>query len=65
MRSQGGENDSEEDFWDWKGAVEKASGELAGFRAAGVIPNLKGGQPVATVLLSKGNQYHLVNVMLG
>ena len=53
------------ELWDWKGAVEKASGELAGFRAAGVIPNLKGGQPVATVLLSKGNQYHLVNVMLG
>ena len=47
-----------------KEAVEKASGELADLRAVGVIPNLKEGHPVATVLLFKGNQPHLVNVML-
>ena len=47
-----------------KEAVEKASGELACFRAVGVSPNLKDGHPVATVRLFKGNQPQLVNVML-
>jgi len=47
-----------------KEAVDKASGEAAGFRAVGILPNLRDGHPVATVLLLKGEQSQLVNVAL-
>ncbi len=38
--------------------------EAAGFRAVGVIPNLKDGHPVASVLLLKGERSQIVNVTL-
>ncbi len=47
-----------------KEAVDKASAEAAGFRAVGVIPNLKDGHPVASVLLLKGERSQIVNVTL-
>jgi hypothetical protein len=47
-----------------KEAVDRASSEAAGFRAVGVIPNLKEGHPVASVLLFKGDQSQIVNVTL-
>jgi hypothetical protein len=43
-----------------KDAVEKVIGEAAGFRAVGVVPNLKEGHPVASVLLLKGEQFTIV-----
>ena len=45
-------------------AVDKAIGEAAGFRAVRVIPNLKDGHPVASVLLLKGERFQIVNVAL-
>ena len=47
-----------------KEAVDKASAEAAGFRAVGVIPNLKDGHPVASVLLLRGEQSQIVSVTL-
>jgi len=47
-----------------KEAVDKASAEAAGFRAVGVIPNLRDGHPVASVLLLKGERSQIVNVTL-
>jgi hypothetical protein len=43
-----------------KDAVDKAIGEAAGFRAVGVAPDLKGGRPVASVLLLKGEDFRTV-----
>jgi len=47
-----------------KAAVDKASAQAVGFQPVGIIPNLKDGRPVATVLLLKGEQSRLVNVAL-
>jgi hypothetical protein len=43
-----------------KGAIDKAIDESDGFRAAGVAPDLKGGRPVASVLLLKGEDFRTV-----
>jgi len=43
-----------------KDAVDKAIGEAAGFRAVGVVSNLKDRRPVASVLLLKGEQFKIV-----
>jgi hypothetical protein len=43
-----------------KAAVDKAIGEATGALAVGVIPNLKEGHPVASVLLLKGEQFTMV-----
>jgi hypothetical protein len=45
-------------------AVEKAIGEAAGFRAVAVVPNLKDGRAVASVLLFKGDESKIVNETL-
>lgn len=42
-----------------KDAVDKAIAEAAGFRAVGVVPNLKEGRPVASVLLLKGEDFKI------
>jgi len=47
-----------------KEAVEKAVGEAAGFRAVGVVPNLKDDRAVASVLLLKGEEFKIVNQAL-
>jgi hypothetical protein len=47
-----------------KQAVDKATGEAPGFRAVAVIPNLKGGRAVASVLFFKGEESKIVNQML-
>ncbi len=39
-----------------KDAIDKAIGRAAGARAVGVIPSLKDGQPLASVLLFDGQQ---------
>jgi len=44
-----------------KEAVEKATGEAAGFRALHVIPNLRDGRAVASVLLWKGEEFKIIN----
>jgi hypothetical protein len=44
-----------------KDVVEKSLADAAGFRAVGVVPNLKDGRAVATVLLVKGEDFKLVN----
>jgi hypothetical protein len=43
-----------------KEAVDKAIGEAAGARAGGVIPNLKEGRPIASVLFLKGERFTIV-----
>jgi hypothetical protein len=43
-----------------KDAVDKAIVEPTGFRAIGVVPNLKEGRPVASVLLLKDEQFRIV-----
>jgi hypothetical protein len=45
-------------------AVEKAIGEAAGFRAVAVVPNLKDGRAVASVVLFKGDESKIVNETL-
>jgi hypothetical protein len=45
-------------------AVEKAIGDAAGFRAVGVVPNLKDGRAVASILLLKGEEFKIVNQSL-
>jgi hypothetical protein len=45
-------------------AVGEAIGEAAGFRAVGVVPNLKDGRAVASVLLLKGEEFKIVNQTL-
>jgi len=47
-----------------KDAVDKASGEAAGYRAVGVVPGLKDGHPVASVLLLKGDEFKTVDEAL-
>jgi hypothetical protein len=47
-----------------KEAIDKATGEAAGFRAVGVVPNLKDGRAVASVLLLKGDEFKIVNQAL-
>ena len=47
-----------------KQAVDKATGEAPGFRVVAVIPNLKGGRAVASVLFFKGEESKIVNQML-
>jgi hypothetical protein len=42
-------------------AVDKALVEAAGFRAIGVVPNLKDGRAVASVLIVKGEDFQIVN----
>jgi hypothetical protein len=44
-----------------KDATDKAVGETAGSRAVGVVPSLKDGHPVATVLLLIGEQLKTVD----
>jgi hypothetical protein len=44
-----------------KDIVEKTLGNAAGFRAVGVVPNLKDGQAVASVLIFKGEHFKIVN----
>jgi hypothetical protein len=44
-----------------KDVIEKSLAEAAGFRAIGVVPNLKDGRAIATVLLVKGEDFKLVN----
>jgi hypothetical protein len=44
-----------------KDAVDKALGEAAGARAIGVIPNMKEGHPLASVLLLKGERFTIVH----
>jgi hypothetical protein len=44
-----------------KDVVEKSLADAAGFRAVGVVPNLKDGRAAATVLLVKGEDFKLVN----
>jgi uncharacterized membrane protein YkoI len=43
-----------------KDAVEKAVGEVAGAHVVGVIPNLKEGHPVASVVFLKGERFTIV-----
>ena len=43
-----------------KDAIDKAVGEAAGSRAVGVLPSLKDGRPIATVLLLTGEQFKTV-----
>ena len=43
-----------------KDAVDKALGEAAGAHVVGVIPNLKEGHPVASVVFLKGEQFTIV-----
>jgi hypothetical protein len=45
-------------------AVDKALVEVAGFRAVAVVPNLKDGRAVASVLLFKGDESKIVNQRL-
>jgi hypothetical protein len=42
-------------------AVDKALAEAVGFRAMAVVPNLKDGRAVASVLLFNGNEFKIVN----
>jgi hypothetical protein len=44
-----------------KDAVDKALDEASGARAIGVIPNMKEGHPVASVLLLKGERFTIVH----
>jgi hypothetical protein len=44
-----------------KDVVERSLADAAGFRAVGVVPNLKDGRAVATVLIVKGEDFKLVN----
>jgi hypothetical protein len=44
-----------------KDIVEKTLGDAAGFRAVGVVPNLKDGRAVASVLIFKGEHFKIVN----
>jgi len=41
--------------------VEKTLAGSAGFRAVGVVPNLKDGRAVASVLIIKGEDFQIVN----
>jgi hypothetical protein len=45
-------------------AVDRASGEAAGYRAVGVVPGLKDGHPVATVLLLNGEEFKTIDEAL-
>jgi hypothetical protein len=45
-------------------ATDKAIGETAGSRAVGVVPSLKDGHPIATVLLLTGEQFKTVEKSL-
>jgi hypothetical protein len=47
-----------------KDAVDKATGEATDVRAVGVIPNLKEGRPVASVVLLKGKEFVIVQQRL-
>jgi len=47
-----------------KEAVDKAAGAAAGYRAVGVVPDLKDGHPVASVLLLKGDEFKTLNEAL-
>jgi hypothetical protein len=47
-----------------KDAVDKATGDAAGYRAVGVVPGLKDGHPVASVLLLKGDEFKTVDEAL-
>ncbi len=47
-----------------KDAVDKATGETAGYRAVGVVPGLKDGHPVASVVLVKGEEIKTINESL-
>lgn len=47
-----------------KEAVEKAVGGAAGFRAVGVVPNLKDGRAIASVVLLKGERFQIVDQAL-
>jgi len=47
-----------------KDAVDKAIGEAAGYRAVGVVPALKDGHPVASVVLLKGDEFKTVDEAL-
>jgi hypothetical protein len=47
-----------------KDAVAKALSEYAGYRAVGIVPNLKDGHPVASVLLLKADQFKTVSEAL-
>lgn len=45
-------------------AVEKALGQAAGFRAVSVVPDLKDGRAIASVLLLKGDRFQIVDQAL-
>jgi hypothetical protein len=45
-------------------AVDKAIGEATGFRAVAVVPNLKEGRAVASVVLFKGDESKIVDQTL-
>ena len=47
-----------------KDAVAKALSEHAGYRAVGIVPDLKDGHPVASVLLLKADQFKTVSEAL-
>ena len=47
-----------------KDAVTKALSEHAGYRAVGIVPDLKDGHPVASVLLLKADQFKTVREAL-
>ena len=47
-----------------KDAVDKASAEAAGSRAVGVVPSLKDGHPVASVVLLKGDEFKTITETL-
>jgi uncharacterized membrane protein YkoI len=47
-----------------KAAVEKALGQSPGFRAISVIPDIKDGRPVASVVLLKGKEFKTVQASL-
>jgi hypothetical protein len=44
-----------------KDVVEKTLADAAGFRAVSVVPNLKDGRAVASVLIVKGEDFKIVN----